>query len=285
MSPRWCDIPSDLLYEIDEELVYIEKVRVRATCVWWNSVLPKMPNHKLPQLPWLLHTNVDNDGRKSQALFNLCERKSYRVDLPQLQGKFLKGSSRGWLVTISVSQKETIPSSPEICLLNPLTGVQFQLPPRSTFPDVDKYYPDRVGLEYRLFDDKEVIVDEDDYFDIDSNHVHTYLNPQVITSSSCIEDCVVVATYSGVRKVAWCMYGHEKWTALDIYSDTSLRRTAVADIIFSNNKLYALNRQGCLLQVEFARNRDPVVKVIVGQHYQRNGVASTCSWWKVQTGD
>jgi hypothetical protein len=257
MGRKWRDLPLDLIYDIDAELTYIEKVRVRATCVWWNSALPKMPNHKLPQLPWLLQTNVDKDGSKSHSLFNLRENKNYQLDLPHLEGKLFKGSSYGWLATISVNQDENIPSSPDICLLNPLTGAQIQLPPRSTFPDVIHYISDRIDEEYRV-----PFKCPEGFADYNSNHVHLSLTFRIVTSSSCAENCVVVAIYGEQFRLAWCMPGHKQWTPLDLYLNSNLARSRIDDVLFSNNKLYVIDCHGRLFQVENIGPNPKVTEII-----------------------
>jgi hypothetical protein len=218
-----------------------------------------MPNHKLPQLPWLLQTSVNDDGTNSHSLFNLLEENNYRVDLPQLQGKLLIGSSHGWLVTIPVDQHEIIPSSPEICLINPLTGIQVQLPPRSTFPDVVNYHPDKVGEEYCVN-----TCWSDMLGNYDTNHVQLNLTNQIVTSSSCAENCVAVVIYGELGELAWCMAGDDKWKPLNLYANSVMKHKPIDDLLFSNNKLYVLNCYGHLFQVENV-GPNPKVKKIITQ--------------------
>lgn len=128
---RWSKLPRDLLDEIEHLIVlYFDKVRVRAVCKSWNSHLPKMPNHQVRRLPWLLQS-FESNTEGSHGLYDLFEKKFYKIDLPEAQGKLFKGCSHGWLATMG----DDMPigsNSPDIYLTNPLTKAQIQLPPRYT---------------------------------------------------------------------------------------------------------------------------------------------------------
>lgn len=132
MMGQWSDLGEDLLKTFEEKLVlYVDKVRFRAVCISWRIILPKMPNHQARQLPWLFHA-LDNNKEASHGLFNPIEKKIYLLDLPEDQGKLFKGSSNGWVATLN-----DISISPAIYLTNPLTRSRIELPPRTTFPDVE----------------------------------------------------------------------------------------------------------------------------------------------------
>ncbi|KAM7523744.1 hypothetical protein LguiA_013646 [Lonicera macranthoides] len=141
-------LPGDLLDIIKGNLLlYKDKVQVRSVCSLWNSHLPKLPNQQEKQLPWLLQT-YENGVEATRGLFNPFEKKFYHLHLSKAQGKLFRGSSHGWVVTIEdITSKSLV----GMYLINPLTRAQVQLPPRSTFPDVKDYHPNKVGEEYVLF--------------------------------------------------------------------------------------------------------------------------------------
>ncbi|KAM7500816.1 hypothetical protein LguiA_025230 [Lonicera macranthoides] len=233
---QWSELPSDLLNAIDAQFVYADKVRVHAVCESWYSRLPKMPNHKLQQLPWLLQ--AVNNKETSHELFNLREEKFYPIDLPEVIGRFYKGSSNGWVV-MGAGEGSIYAKSPDIYVIDPLRRVQIQLPPRNTFPDVEGYCADRSGEEYSLLTEGGI------YF-FDANHVHLNLLEKVITSSiPSSDDCVAVAIYGELGTVAWCTRNHEKWTPLHLDVNGPFE-----DLIFIKNVLYVVSCQGYLLQVE-----------------------------------
>ena len=67
----------------------------------------------------------------------------YNLEIPELRGKLLRGSSHGWVLMVD--------GSPELNLINPLTRAQIQLPPIDTFPNVLEYRPNVPGEEYLIF--------------------------------------------------------------------------------------------------------------------------------------
>ena len=64
----------------------------------------------------------------------------YKLELPKVQGKLLRGSSCGWVLMID--------GYPELNLINPLTRAQIQLPPIDTFPDVLEHLKNYVILSH-----------------------------------------------------------------------------------------------------------------------------------------
>ncbi|KAM7529275.1 hypothetical protein LguiB_032685 [Lonicera macranthoides] len=248
---RWSELPGELLHVIDGHLLlYIDKVRVRGICASWYSNLPKMPNQRLRQVPWLFHA-FENGIEASHGLFNSFEQKFYLLDLPEAQGKLFKGSSHGWLVTI----EDVTSSSPaDLYLINPLTKARIQLPPRSTFPDVKDYHPDKVGEEYVLFckDDNEVYVTNPD-------HLIHLTHKVVFSSTPSREDCIVVAIYGQSRRLAFCKCNDEKWTQLHVSTPYP---TSFADVIFCKQKLYALSGTGRLMVIEEIGPNPTVTEIV-----------------------
>ncbi|KAM7524062.1 hypothetical protein LguiA_013964 [Lonicera macranthoides] len=246
MGP-WSKLPVDLLKIIEDHLVlYIDKVRIRAVCVAWNSYLPKLPNHQVKQLLWLMHP-LKNNTEASHGLFNPIDEKIYKIYLPEARGKMFKGSSYGWIVTV-----EDIHSiSPtDIYLINPLTRAQIKLPQRTKFADVVKYRPDEVDEEFivrRCYDvpnDYQFVEDFIDEMSLSSYDVSLALLRKVVLSSAPCDECVVVSIYGQACQLAWCRCNDETWT--HIYTGIS----CFVDIIFHKSKLYALTDIGELFMIE-----------------------------------
>ncbi|KAM7524118.1 hypothetical protein LguiA_014020 [Lonicera macranthoides] len=289
---RWSNLPGELLNAIEEHLtLHVDKVRVRAVCLSWKSQLSKMMRN---QLPCLLGAFENNN--KSLALFNLIEQKFDPIYVPELQGKLFRGSSHGWvavheevpegsvrIVYDSDNSDEDIPdedvpglvfpaSSPDIFLVNPLTGVQIRLPPRCTFPDVREYLADRVGQEYTLI--------VSDYYDpIGSNFVHHNLMDKIVLSSSPVrEDCVVVAIYGQLGTLAWCKCNDKNWTPIGD-TDFSLPFVAFEDVIFYNDRLHAVKTNGQLVVFENIGSGQKVTETVVANalHHPRRPYLVECS--------
>ena len=183
-------------------------------CVAWNSYLPKLPNHQVKQLPWLMHP-LDNNTEASHGLFNPIDEKIYEIYLPEARGKMFKGSSFGWIVTV-----EDIHSiSPtDMYLINPLTRAQIKLPQITEFADVVQYRPDEVDEEFtvrRCYDvPNDYQFDEDfiDEWSLSSYDVSLGLLRKVVLSSAPCDKCVVVAIYGQAQQLAWCKCNDETWT-------------------------------------------------------------------------
>ncbi|KAM7529726.1 hypothetical protein LguiB_033136 [Lonicera macranthoides] len=248
---QWSKLSVDLLNVIEDYLVlYVDKVRIRTICVAWNSYLPKLPNHQVKQLPWLLYP-FDNNSEASHGLFNPIDKKIFAIYLPEAQGKIFKGSSYGWLATV----EDINSSSPtDMYLMNPITRARIKLPSRTEFDDVVQYRPDEVGEEFivRMHYDEPNVVQEYDsdaegYIDERAASLYTVsldLTTKIVLSSAPCDECVVVAIYGHAHKLAWCRCNDEKWT--HIYAGLS----DFMDIVFHNGKLYALTVFGKLFEFE-----------------------------------
>ncbi|KAM7529289.1 hypothetical protein LguiB_032699 [Lonicera macranthoides] len=251
---KWSMLPGDLLDVIEGNLLlYRDKVRVRSVCASWNSHLPKLPNQQLMQLPWLLQT-YENGKEASHGLFNPFEKKFYHLDLPEAQGKLFKGSSHGWVVTIEDITCSRTPA--DIYLLNPLTRARIQLPPRSTFPDVKDYHPDRVGQEYAIFCE----LDDVEYRITCLQHLIHLTHRVVLSSTPSSQDCIVVAIYGEFRRLAFCKVKDEKWTRLHV--PAPYLTFTFADVTFYKKKLYALYGNGQLIIIENIGPNPKVTEIV-----------------------
>lgn len=210
-----------------------------------------MPNHQVRGFLWLLQS-FENTIEASHGLFNLFDKKFYKLDLPEAQGKLFKGCSYGWLATIG----DDIPipgsfssSSPNIHFINPLTRAQIQLPPRYTFTDVSSYVLDKVDKEYAIWNPPPMTPGSFRY--VAAEFVNTMWMVKIeLSSFPSSEDCLVVAIYGEAANLAWCKCNDKEWKPL--------HRTG---IMFYNGKLHALNCHGKLLVFENICP-NPQIKVI-----------------------
>ncbi|KAM7515243.1 hypothetical protein LguiA_004826 [Lonicera macranthoides] len=266
---QWSNLPLELVQSLDECLEFVDKIRVRAVCVMWNSYLPKMPKLQSSHLPWLLHACEDNT--KGISLYSPHEEKVYPLNLPEVQQTLFKGSSRGWVFTVEDVNSTSVD---DIYLIHPLTRARIQLPPRSTLPDVKEYCPNRVGEEYAIkvggLSDIFVTNQEEDeshFYVLDAGHMSLHLMQKLLLSSSpSSDDCVVVAIYGEFSKLAWCKCGDIEWTPLYMYP-SGPRQPAFIDALFHNGKLHALNARGKLVVFESIAPEPNVIEVVAEAPY------------------
>ncbi|KAM7519206.1 hypothetical protein LguiB_018168 [Lonicera macranthoides] len=235
---QWSNLPLELVQSLDECLEFVDKIRVRAVCVMWNSYLPKMPKLQSSHLPWLLHACEDNT--KGISLYSPHEEKVYPLNLPEVQQTLFKGSSRGWVFTVEDVNSTSVD---DIYLIHPLTRARIQLPPRSTLPDVKEYCPIELAKNMLL---KWVKL--------------------LLSSSPSSDDCVVVAIYGEFSKLAWCKCGDIEWTPLYMYP-SGPRQPAFIDALFHNGKLHALNARGKLVVFESIAPEPNVIEVVAEAPY------------------
>ncbi|XWS29138.1 hypothetical protein CRYUN_Cryun24cG0002500 [Craigia yunnanensis] len=232
---EWSELPADLVRTIEERLsFYQDKVRCRCICSSWRSALPEMPHQKRHLLPWLL-VPIKNKNRAgtSFGFFDPLEKKDHCLQLsdPQGKGMLFRGSSHGWIVNVE--------NNTSICLINPLTGAQVQLPPRFKFPDVKNYRPNKPGNEYGIR-----VQNGHGFYTLSRAQVRTYLTEKIILSSSPqSEDFVAVALYGELSQLAYCKLGDRKWTFLDGVH-------CYSEILFHRGELYALSGNGAVMVVD-----------------------------------
>ncbi|KAM0885219.1 hypothetical protein ACQ4PT_030489 [Festuca glaucescens] len=118
------ELPHDVLMDIFSLLEIPELARAASVCTSWrstNTSLQNLGQCKRPQTPCLLYTS-ETDGESDVRLYSLVEKRSYKLTLPEppIRGRYLIGSSNGWLVTVN--------DRSEMHLLNPITLEQVALP-------------------------------------------------------------------------------------------------------------------------------------------------------------
>ncbi|KAJ3675741.1 hypothetical protein LUZ60_004783 [Juncus effusus] len=120
-SPNWSLLLPDLLRSISEKLISLtDFLRFRAVCSHWRSASSSPPLHLPAQIPWLmLPFDPDPVGSFVVSFYDPVRSKIVKLDLPEMMGQRVCGSSHGWLVLEKV---------PEVCLFNPITRARISLP-------------------------------------------------------------------------------------------------------------------------------------------------------------
>ncbi|KAJ3679679.1 hypothetical protein LUZ60_017690 [Juncus effusus] len=121
----WWDLADDVLGQITGLLSLPDQHRFSAVCHSWRLVAKQKRRPPVPQLPWLVLG--EDHTTKKRNFFSLSEQRLYSIDVPELHGHYICGSSHGWLFTVD--------SRINGRLLNPLTREFYELPP---FPPYDE---------------------------------------------------------------------------------------------------------------------------------------------------
>lgn len=136
----WSDLNNDILEHITSFLPLPDHHRISAVCRHWRWVAKNKHTSPAKQLPWLVMRQ--DPSTKKRKFFSLTEKKEYCIDIPQLYGQRLCGSSFGWLSVVDCKFR--------IVLLNPFTREHHELP---EFPNFDeKKHPRRI-IKVILSDD------------------------------------------------------------------------------------------------------------------------------------
>ncbi|KAJ4782156.1 F-box family protein [Rhynchospora pubera] len=115
----WSDLTNDVLEYIARLLSFSDHYLFSAVCRNWRSVSKWRWYPPAPQLPWLvLDEESDTSKRK---FYSLSEDKHYSIDIPELHGCYICGSSHGWLFAVDIKITGI--------LINPFTRECYELPP------------------------------------------------------------------------------------------------------------------------------------------------------------
>jgi F-box domain len=119
INSKWTHLPIDLLRMISEKLTLnSDYVHLRAVCSAWKTNLSSRPRHLPPQPPWLIIPRHITNGKErlssKLSFYDLSLSKIRVFDLFEIQGKYICGSSYGWLV-LEINRR--------VQLFNPITRI------------------------------------------------------------------------------------------------------------------------------------------------------------------
>ncbi|XP_029123621.1 F-box protein SKIP23-like [Elaeis guineensis] len=204
----------DLLKRISDKLpCCLDYFHFRLVCTHWRSAArPK----KFPPI-FILPSNSDS------AELRFFDRSDGGVHplrrLESTRNKTICGASRGWLALIDDTTKS-------ISLVNPITGVQYPLPPAPQELD---------------FDFHELMKD---------HYISDVFMSSVPNSGS---ECIVMAKQSGFERFVFCWPGDAVWTPLR----TSYEICEV--VAFWNGRFYAVDHDEDVLALEFGSRDEGIM--------------------------
>ncbi|KAJ3674853.1 hypothetical protein LUZ60_005469 [Juncus effusus] len=119
---------SDALEHIMSFLGVADRYRFSAVCHYWRVVAKRRRHPPPAEMPWLVLG--EDSTTKKRNFFNLSEQRHYSIDIPELYGHYICGSSYGWLFTVDKRINAR--------LLNPFTREFYALPPLPPFDETYK---------------------------------------------------------------------------------------------------------------------------------------------------
>lgn len=232
----WSALSSDLLQSIADRFLTAGSleyyIRFRSVCVSWRSATIDPSHIRDSHPPWLMLSFDERSLTTIRSFYRHSDRKTLTLDLPQVLGHRILGSSDGWLVLIHKSSA--------VRLFNPLTRSRIDLPPLSRSPwviDFDAYY---VGYEYNLKGGR--------YGNrtVNSTVVRDVYVRKVITFSAEESNQDVMMVFMiclcswGTGNLVFARVGDDKWTEVDCCGENC------HDLLFHRGRLYVIGEFGKL---------------------------------------
>ncbi|KAL5726223.1 SWR1-complex protein 3 [Ranunculus cassubicifolius] len=209
-------LPDGIIDLIQKKFNSVEDfVRFGAVCKSWHSAVESRKKTQDVSLhPWLMLATYDHHKKGIQKFYNLSNKKTFKLKLPQIQGRRCFGTSFGWMVTIGIDLN--------IHLLNPFTGIRLPLPSQPTLPN---QYDCKLSPQH-----------------LRRSFVHKSMAIQLQTPKS--ESIVVMAIHSQ-SYLSFVRPGDSAWTLVDCPT-----RRGFHDVISYNGEIYAFNAYGDLMLCE-----------------------------------
>ncbi|KAL5726199.1 SWR1-complex protein 3 [Ranunculus cassubicifolius] len=211
-------LPDGIIDLIGKKMMSVEDfVRFGAVCKSWHSAVETRKKTQNVLLhPWLMLATYEHHKRGIQKFYSLSSKKTFKLKLPQIQGRRCFGTSFGWMVIYGLDLK--------IHLLNPFTGIKLPLPSQPTF-----------GNQY---DYKLTPRHTRDCF------VHKLMATQLQTPES--KSIIVMAVHSELCNLSFARPGDSDWTLVDGVGK------GYEDAISYNDQIYAVNKRGDLIACEIS---------------------------------
>lgn len=223
----WQEPSEDIKEMIVKHMSFSGRVRLSSLCKAWRLVSMRRDIRAPPQLPWLVHPQVQMRCH-SLSFSSLSEGKVFKLRLPYpdfksrlmtlvprcFQVSIFRDSSKGWLVMLEweteLNFRKLLEGKTVIYLVNPVSGAQHRLPPLQTIPSYKE-------------DSLDSIIEE------------------VVLSSPDISQCLVAA-HLGKGTLLLCRPRHKSWNVFQVLDENDILGTIEHILFSSTGMLYALVR-------------------------------------------
>ncbi|MED6193874.1 hypothetical protein PIB30_023243 [Stylosanthes scabra] len=222
-SSGWANLHPELLREIAKLMYsYDDYIHLRCICKQWNSSIPRIPDHGNPWMVLPFDHTFDTHCLEARQI---CH-----VRVPDIKHSFIRGSSHGYVITVTISDGT-------LRMIDPFIKSQFHLPPISTFPNIVSYDPteDKYTIAEHIFDGGQHYLERRD-------KLHTRIIDKIIISSPPSDkDFMAVCIYGPDYGLAYCRLGDSEWKDMP---HNEISRCYFQDVIFHGGKIYATNDKG-----------------------------------------
>lgn len=215
---NWSDLNQELLVEILKKIRFHEDyVTFCRVCSSWRFAAKNnfIFGYKSFQIPWLML--APEKCSYDRSFFSIWKDQNRKVYIPEAKGKKCF-SSKGWLITVGQDWG--------ISLLHPFSRVEIKLPHIKTF-----------FHWYHCMTRTTVYVG--------------FIGKCALSSSPSItSDYILMVLYGDTRKLAYFRPGNKVWNTINIYGREL--HTMYDDVIYYNNKFYAVNGRGEIIVCDFS---------------------------------
>ncbi|KAJ4786106.1 F-box family protein [Rhynchospora pubera] len=243
----WSDLTNDVLEYITSFLSFPDRYRFGAVCRNWRSVSKSKQYPPTPQLPWLV-IEEEKETRK-RKFYSLSDDKHYSIEIPELHGRYICGSSHGWLFAVDIKITGI--------LINPFTREYFELP---SFPP---FYKD---------EDVDTLIEKVPCDYVGGPRNYTFEEMQIRIVSKAIlshdpkerSDFTAMIMFGEMNTPAFWRPGDLCWTVVDG------QKGSLYDITYFKGNFYVLSPVNVLFLVDF--EPEPKLRE-VGPQLEVEGVA------------
>ncbi|KAL6627636.1 hypothetical protein ACP70R_031362 [Stipagrostis hirtigluma subsp. patula] len=258
----WSQLPADLLVRVFGGLEVPELLSSAAVCGSWRSAYKldrRLDASPLFRGPCLVYSAADRAADVA-TLHCLSDDKRHSVTLPgpPFRGRYLVGSSRGWLVT---ADEES-----ELFLVNPVTRAQIALPPVKTMKNVGlRFTRNKTLHSYVLYHldlkagcRNSNMYAQREFYDPDEARFLLY-NKVAISGDPSSGNCIVLIIHHFQNQLSCARVGDVRWTW--IHAEPYC--CDYQDLFYNNDDglFYALRGTGELHTIDLS-GPSPVVKII-----------------------
>ncbi|XP_078157721.1 F-box/kelch-repeat protein At1g57790-like isoform X2 [Carex rostrata] len=222
----WSDMAYDALERITSFLPLKDYHRFSAVCKNWRLVAKQKRHSPAPQLPWLVLG--DEPGTGKRMFYNLSEDKHYAMDIPELYGRYICGSSHGWLVAIDIKLTGI--------LINPFTREFYELP---LFPHYN------IGLSSTSIFENALM----DYRDVAGQCIEdiqvSIVQKAILSHDPKERPDFMLMILVGISVPAFWKPGDSSWTVIRVTVP------GIKDVIYFDGHFYFLTNKNALLFLDF----------------------------------
>uniref|UniRef100_A0A0E0F7D3 F-box domain-containing protein n=1 Tax=Oryza meridionalis TaxID=40149 RepID=A0A0E0F7D3_9ORYZ len=212
----WSRLPDDMLIEVMRSLEIPDLLSAGAVCSSWRPAYTAVRRVRLPitdKSPCLLYSCDDAAAADDDVatVYSPSSGATFKLRLPgpAFRRRYTVGSDHGWIVTADELSN--------LQVINPLSGVQIDLPPVTELYNVESFIDEQGNLMYNNYEDS---MHRDDPLGFPvpypPQRLRLFLYFRVILSCSpsAGSDCVVLLLHSPDGQLSFARIGDHSWTRL-----------------------------------------------------------------------